>query len=602
MERRRAIAKRRGSHRKHKQTVVRKYRTSIFTFVATALVLVVPGVYMFMPASQSGGASTAVAPAAQTAGEQQAVADATLEVLTPEDREQQETQMTPESTAYVAMNSLLESPEEDMATKFPLNNGVRVNQALTEARNYEQQVNDEQEFTTNLNKSLDSITARATTPDATPNASSELQEFAIAKGFSVVEEAQQEQHLLVPGGPGEDAQKIDLEDEFSPAVAAANQPSGTDLEAVIDIASMNITDENTMTTGPSEAELAETAKQEEQAKDEQTVDDSHDVELVDDDEAQLTDEQKKAKEKNLTDLEKRRAEITEDLQHGVSSEQVKVLQKRLMDLEYMDADEPGKLFGDLTKSAVEAFQSRNEIDPTGMADQATLDAIFEPNAVPFGLTVGDDGDAVTEIQQRLHDMGYRVEVTGTFDEDTRSAVTAFQRVNGQNTTGAVDSGLKELLYMASAQDADGEEYGIGTGAETEGPSYNYNGQFDSGRLDVDAFIASAYAQMGKPYVTGGKGPDVFDCSGLVYYCLNQSGYKIGYQTSAMWRASNYEYVANMKDLLPGDICTFVGHVGIYIGNGRMIDASSSQGKIRVSSVIWESSYWVSHWDGGRRVR
>ena len=51
----------------------------------------------------------------------------------------------------------------------------------------------------------------------------------------------------------------------------------------------------------------------------------------------------------------------------------------------------------------------------------------------------------------------------------------------------------------------------------------------------------------------------------------------------------------------GDVVCFDGHVGIYMGNGKMIDASSSRGKVRTTSNIQSSSYWTSHFICGFRI-
>ena len=106
--------------------------------------------------------------------------------------------------------------------------------------------------------------------------------------------------------------------------------------------------------------------------------------------------------------------------------------------------------------------------------------------------------------------------------------------------------------------------------------------------------------LGTPYVLGGKGPNSVDCSGLVYYCLNASGNSIGYMTSGGWASSGYPTVYSMDELQAGDVVCFSGHVGIYLGGGDMIDASSSQGKVRYCSNIQGSSYWTRNFICGKR--
>ena len=90
---------------------------------------------------------------------------------------------------------------------------------------------------------------------------------------------------------------------------------------------------------------------------------------------------------------------------------------------------------------------------------------------------------------------------------------------------------------------------------------------------------------------GGKGPDTFDCSGFVYWCLRQAGVSQKYLTSSGWRSvSNYQKVRSLTDLKMGDVIVFYGHVAIAMGDGTMIDASSSEGKVVHRSCLGDWSY------------
>ena len=91
---------------------------------------------------------------------------------------------------------------------------------------------------------------------------------------------------------------------------------------------------------------------------------------------------------------------------------------------------------------------------------------------------------------------------------------------------------------------------------------------------ISSFIKVAKAQLGKPYVLGGKGPNVFDCSGLIYYALNKSGYSISYMTSAGWLNSSFRTITDFSQLQAGDILCMPGHVGIYEGDGYSVEAAN----------------------------
>ena len=118
---------------------------------------------------------------------------------------------------------------------------------------------------------------------------------------------------------------------------------------------------------------------------------------------------------------------------------------------------------------------------------------------------------------------------------------------------------------------------------------------------MERLIDVAESKLGCKYVRGAKGPNSFDCSGFVYWCLNQAGVKQSYMTSIAWRScTKYKKITSMSDIKRGDILVFsdtsmaTGHVGIYLGSGKMIDASSGAGKVRITSTVLSGSYWPSH--------
>lgn len=120
------------------------------------------------------------------------------------------------------------------------------------------------------------------------------------------------------------------------------------------------------------------------------------------------------------------------------------------------------------------------------------------------------------------------------------------------------------------------------------------------------FLNSLFEQMGKPYVYGGSGPDEFDCSGLVYYCLNQAGYSISRRTAASYAANeNWERISSISELEAGDLMFFrqadesnISHVGIYIGNNMLIHASYSNGRVVIATT---TNWFTTNFRWGRRV-
>ncbi len=99
-------------------------------------------------------------------------------------------------------------------------------------------------------------------------------------------------------------------------------------------------------------------------------------------------------------------------------------------------------------------------------------------------------------------------------------------------------------------------------------------------------LQAAITREGDPYVWGAAGPGQFDCSGLVVWAYAQEGIALPHYTGSLWNSG--VHVAR-NDLEPGDLVFFfadISHVGIYIGDGMMIDAPDFGETVRVDPVYW----------------
>ena len=92
-----------------------------------------------------------------------------------------------------------------------------------------------------------------------------------------------------------------------------------------------------------------------------------------------------------------------------------------------------------------------------------------------------------------------------------------------------------------------------------------------------SIVSRAYSRLGKPYVWGACGPNSFDCSGFVSYCLTGSYSRLGTTLTFM----GWTRVSNPQ---PGDVVTTATHCGIYIGNGQMIHAPHTGDVVKVGPV------------------
>jgi cell wall-associated NlpC family hydrolase len=117
---------------------------------------------------------------------------------------------------------------------------------------------------------------------------------------------------------------------------------------------------------------------------------------------------------------------------------------------------------------------------------------------------------------------------------------------------------------------------------------------------VTTAVNFAKAQLGKAYVFGGAGPDVWDCSGLMMGAYNAAGVYIGGH-SVRWQ---YNYLSGQGRLVPissmkiGDILIYnnatdgMYHDAMYVGNGQMLEAPNPSATVRIVAVRYFQLYAV----------
>jgi cell wall-associated NlpC family hydrolase len=97
-------------------------------------------------------------------------------------------------------------------------------------------------------------------------------------------------------------------------------------------------------------------------------------------------------------------------------------------------------------------------------------------------------------------------------------------------------------------------------------------------------LAYAKSQVGKSYVYGAAGPSSFDCSGLTMMAWSQSGVSLPHSSSAQYSSGPH---ISESELQPGDLVFYyspISHVGIYIGNGQIVNALNPGSGVQVSGL------------------
>ena len=192
--------------------------------------------------------------------------------------------------------------------------------------------------------------------------------------------------------------------------------------------------------------------------------------------------------------------------------------------------------------------------------------------------VGDKGWKIKQAQQYLQKLGFEPgETDGRFTKSTRKAIRKFQKKYNLKETGNLDNATyEELKWQAEAK-----EYG--------------------GNVASTKILKTAAQYKGVPYVFGGTTPNGFDCSGYVQYVFAKNGIRL--TRTADTQALEGKFVSK-KNLKPGDLVFFTtyepgaSHVGIYAGNQKFWNATSSRG-IMLSDL--NDSYWGPRYYTARRI-
>ena len=196
------------------------------------------------------------------------------------------------------------------------------------------------------------------------------------------------------------------------------------------------------------------------------------------------------------------------------------------------------------------------------------------------LMMGDQGTEVAEAQVQLVQRGYDVMTDGDFGPATVEAVKSFQEQNGFKADGMIDTMTFKALVGRDLPE-----------------NLSHGSNYISRRI-----VNTSMQYIGVPYVFGGNSPRYgLDCSAYVKLVYSQVGINLPRTADAQFEVG---IPVSSSDLLPGDAVFFetyapgASHVGIYIGDGNFIHASSSKG-VTISSL--GASYYSTHYLGARRM-
>lgn len=199
----------------------------------------------------------------------------------------------------------------------------------------------------------------------------------------------------------------------------------------------------------------------------------------------------------------------------------------------------------------------------------------------------------------VRDLGKNYTITNLDPNEAGSMVdSAAMKVLGNSLPAADRAQMSQWLnqlYTSRQRAVDqGDITQNATNAQATAQAQDFVDPVTGKALDFNGITATARSQMGIQYQWGGESPGkAFDCSGLTQWTYSQNGVQIPRTSQQQWADPSGTNFQDVTQAQPGDLVFFVGgdgtqtapgHVGIYIGNGMMIDAPHTGSSVRLDNV------------------
>jgi peptidoglycan DL-endopeptidase CwlO len=177
-------------------------------------------------------------------------------------------------------------------------------------------------------------------------------------------------------------------------------------------------------------------------------------------------------------------------------------------------------------------------------------------------------------EELLRDVSRSIDaVQAAIEEADRNGTRTFSTTTPASASGGVSSGVPSGVPSGAAVASADPDAGtappvkVGSGAKIELP--DGLGTVEAPNTKAAGAVREALTQLGVPYVWGGETPGRgFDCSGLTQWAYGKEGVNLPHDAAAQ----NIGARVAEQNLAPGDLAVWNGHVAMYIGNGKLIEA------------------------------
>ena len=204
-------------------------------------------------------------------------------------------------------------------------------------------------------------------------------------------------------------------------------------------------------------------------------------------------------------------------------------------------------------------------------DQAKLTTLRE-DATATQAQLEKDAAAKEAEAQRVYDR---------LSEEERQRLAAIEAERIRRAEEQQRQAEARAAAGASREEGRGTTQAPSATAPSEEPPAASGGGSDR----AQAAVSAALSKVGSRYVWGTSGPNTFDCSGLTSWAYRQVGISLSRSSRAQWSSAGRKI--SKSELQPGDLVFYyspVSHVGLYIGNGKIVDAANPRSGVRVTSL------------------
>lgn len=212
---------------------------------------------------------------------------------------------------------------------------------------------------------------------------------------------------------------------------------------------------------------------------------------------------------------------------------------------------------------VETKQKISDLKEQLEEEQSQLESMqteYESQESKLDNLIASKQAEVSDLDQQIEEAERKAaeeELKRQQEEAARQAAARQQAASNRNNSSSSSSNSSSNSNKGNSSHK---------GTSNNAPSY----------VSGDA-VSRAKSALGKPYVWGATGPNSFDCSGLVGFCLTG-------RYSRSCTSASLNALPTVSNPQPGDVCVRSGHCGIYIGNGQMIHAPHTGDVVKVASV------------------